>query len=112
MGNFDAGGPKETVRVEELFTRDVTETGSFDIWGGFWATTFGKVLQALPIPALLVDPKHQVRVANQACAKISPEYESKLRTAFFEWVPDDAAKQEARSIIDRVFLTREPSSPR
>jgi PAS domain S-box-containing protein len=96
----------QSIDVEGLFTRDVSETGSFDIWGGIWATTFGKVLQSLPIPALLIDFHHQVRVANQACARIDPLYETKLRTAFYELVPDAGAKLEARSVVDQVFLTR------
>jgi two-component system cell cycle sensor histidine kinase/response regulator CckA len=105
-GDYNSYEGTQSINVEGLFTRDVSDTGSFDVWGGIWATTFGKVIQALPIPAFLVDQNHQIRVANQACAKISPFYETRIRTAFYELIPDAAAKQEARSTIDQVFLTR------
>lgn len=104
--DLDSCDAKESIDVEGLFTYDVTETGSFDIWGGIWATTFGKVLQALPIPALLVDRGHQVRVANQACARLSSAYATQLRRPFDELIPDGAARQRARSTINQVFLTR------
>ncbi len=96
----------QSMDVDGFFTENISETGSFDIWGGIWATTFGKVLQSLPIPAFLVDGNHQVRVANQACARISPLYGAKLGTRFYELVPDATAGLEARSIVDRVFLMR------
>ena len=48
----------ETIDLEGLFSRDLTSSGSFDIREGIWATTFGKVLQVLPVPALLIDDSY------------------------------------------------------
>ncbi len=45
----------ESIELKSLFTRDVSASGSFDMREGIWATTFGKVIQALPIPAFLID---------------------------------------------------------
>ena len=63
----------ESIELKSLFTRDVTVSGSFDIRGGIWATTFGKVIQALPIPAFLIDEFLNVAVANQACGRFTPD---------------------------------------
>jgi len=41
----------QTIDLSSLLTRDTTSSGSFDIRGQIWSTTFGKLLQALPIPA-------------------------------------------------------------
>lgn len=62
----------ESIELKSLFTRDVTTSGSFDVREGIWATTFGKVIQALPIPAFLIDEFLNVAVSNQACGKFTP----------------------------------------
>ena len=56
----------QSIDLSSLFTGDVTTSGSFDIRGDIWATTFGRVLQALPIPALMIDDSLHVVAANQA----------------------------------------------
>ncbi len=61
----------ETIDVTSLFSKELSDTGSFDIRGDIWKTTFGQVLQALPIPAFLIDQDCNLLFANQACSKIS-----------------------------------------
>ena len=100
------GEATETIDLQGLFTRDVTASGSFDIRGGIWATTFGKVMQALPIPALLINDRYQTVVANQACGKISPEYEDILETEFPRLFPDPVGARKARRVLEHVFESR------
>ncbi len=98
----------ETIDLDSLFSTHVTSSGSFDIRGGIWATTFGKVMQALPIPALLVDESFCVVVANQACRKISPNYEKihgEPVAALFAPYSDPS---KALSIVRNVFSSRKP----
>ncbi len=57
---FLRGDSTETINVAQFLTEEVTNTGSFDIRGQIWATTFGKVLQSLPIPAFLVDDRRTI----------------------------------------------------
>lgn len=110
------GGPRvidesatQTIDLAQLLTKDVTLSGSFDIRGEIWATTFGKLLQAVPIPGMLVDESLHVAVVNQACAKIIPEHESILGTRFYGLFspPSDAGKMQ--SIVEGVFRTRKPT---
>ena len=72
----------QTISLSDLFSKDITSSGSFDIRGGIWATTFGKVMQALPIPALLIDQHRHIVVANQAWGKLTTEYREDPGHAF------------------------------
>lgn len=98
----------QTLDLADLFTRDITASGSFDIRGGIWATTFGKLLQAVPIPGMLVDQAHKVCVVNQACGRISPSYESipGTRLSLLATSPSNSDKLE--SILEEAFSTRHP----
>jgi PAS domain-containing protein len=98
----------ESIELKSLFTSDVTISGSFDVKGGIWATTFGKVIQALPIPAFLIDEHLSVAVANQACGRFSPSYERIQGRPFARLLkgPGDEAKVE--SLLEAVFSDRKP----
>lgn len=100
----------QTIDLTALFAVDVTSSGSFDIGGDIWVTTFGKVLQALPGPVMLIDGSHQVIVANQACGKIDPEYDKILGTPFATLFSSPASAEKARSLISEIFLTRKPQT--
>jgi DNA-binding CsgD family transcriptional regulator len=98
----------ETNHLANLLTKDVTSSGSFDIRGDIWATTFGKLLDALPIPGMLLDESFNVAAVNQACGKITSRYESIHRTGFsgFFSFPSDGSNM--RSILQEAFSTRKP----
>ena len=72
----------QTIDLTGALDADVTSWGSFDIGRDIWGTTFGQVLQALPVPVVLVDGSHDVILANQACGKIDPEYEHIIGVPF------------------------------
>ncbi len=98
----------QSIDLADLLTKDITSSGSFDIRGEIWATTFGKLLQALPIPGMLLDDSFNVVVVNQACGKIKSQYESILSTLFSQLFssPSDAGK--VQSIVEEAFSTRKP----
>ncbi|MFC1834562.1 PAS domain S-box protein [Thermodesulfobacteriota bacterium] len=96
----------ETINLSDLFTKDLTSSGSFDVRGDIWATTFGKLIQALPIPAFLIDQSHQIVAANQACAKISPGYAEVLGTPFSCLMTKPSSEAKIKSIMEEVFTTR------
>ena len=99
-------GKTETIDLASLFTNEVSTTGSFDVRGDIWATTFGQVIQALPIPAILIDEKYNALYANQACCKIGPEYKEKLRTPFSLLFPSLLVSRRIQSLLEAVFSTR------
>jgi two-component system, cell cycle sensor histidine kinase and response regulator CckA len=98
----------ETLDLSSLLTRDLTFSGSFDIRGDIWATTFGKLTQALPLPALLIDQNCNIVVANQACGRISREYEKILDTPFSGLFPDPPTARKLQALVEEVFANRKP----
>jgi hypothetical protein len=74
--------------------------------GGIWATTFGKVIQALPIPVFLNDESLSVAVANQACGKFTPYYERIQGKPFASFLGGPSGAATARSVLKRVFSDR------
>lgn len=96
----------ETIDLASLLTKDISTTGSFDIRGEIWTTTFGKVLQALPIPAFLIDTNYQVMQANQACSKISTAGDSLLGVGFSSLFSGFEACERVQSLLEDVFATR------
>jgi PAS domain-containing protein len=96
----------ESIELTSLLTRDVTTSGSFDVRGGIWATTFGKVIQALPIPVFLIDASLDVAVANQACGKFTPYYERIQGKPFASFLGGPSGTAKARSVLKRVFSDR------
>jgi hypothetical protein len=98
----------ESIELKSLFTRDITASGSFDVRGGIWATTFGKVIQALPIPAFLIDEYLDIAVANQACGRFTPEYEKIQGMPFLSLVNGPSAAEGAHRLLQRVFSDRKP----
>jgi hypothetical protein len=98
----------ESIDLKSIFTRDVTASGSFDLTGGIWATTFGKIIQALPIPAFLVEESLKVAVSNQACARFTPRYEVIQGRPFRTLAGGPFAAERAQSVLQRVFSDRTP----
>ncbi|MGO9567917.1 MAG: PAS domain S-box protein [Desulfomonilaceae bacterium] len=96
----------ETIDLTSLFSKDLSTTGSFDIRGDIWKTTFGQVLQALPIPAFLIDQDCNLLFANQACSKISSSYEKILGAPFRTLFPNPAVSSKVQLLLEDVFSTR------
>ncbi len=97
----------ESIDVGDLLTEDVTSSGSFDLTQ-FGTTSFGKLLQALPVPALLIDQSYSIIFANRACGKISPEYD-RFQGQSVDLISSDVnAVKIVRSYLKDVFSTRKP----
>jgi len=98
----------ESIELKTLFTRDMTNSGSFDVRSGIWATTFGKVIQALPLPTFLVDESRQIAVANQACGRFTPDYEKVQGRPFSSLVGGTSAADRVDFLLEQVFSDRTP----
>ncbi len=95
----------ETIDLKGLFEEEVTDSGSFNIGSNIWTSTFGKVIQALPIPVFLVDQSRNVTAANQACQKISPDYEMVVGKPFSQLFADSSYARESESLANTAFST-------
>ncbi|MFC1835172.1 PAS domain S-box protein [Thermodesulfobacteriota bacterium] len=71
-------------------------------------SSLGKLLQALPTPALLVDREGYIVFVNLACGKISEKYESVIGRQFSSLFPHTRLPDQAQSIVEKVISTRKP----
>lgn len=98
----------ETIDLDGLLNLELSSTGSFDFSGQRQAS-FIKLLEALPICALLIDSSHKIVFPNACCGSVCRNYANMTGTAFESLFPhaDDAIQAEAS--LDRVFLHRRPA---
>ena len=94
----------ESIDVATLVT-EVTSSGSFDVTQ-FRTTSFGKLLHAIPVPALLIDESFRVIFANQACSKINPELDQLLDAPVAEIFYGPEAARKIQSALKEVLSTR------
>jgi signal transduction histidine kinase/ActR/RegA family two-component response regulator len=99
----------ETVDLANLYATEVTSSGSFG-FRGVTQTWFGKLLQALPIPALLIDQHYNIAFMNQSWGTISPLFKRMQGRPFSSLLPDPAAAAHARALAQTVFSTRKSMS--
>jgi PAS domain S-box-containing protein len=97
----------QSVDLSQWFSTGLTPTGSFDL-GIVAATQFGNLLDALPVPILMIDGSYDVVYANKACAKLSPNYERIQGVPFTTLVPRSRNAEKAKWLLRKVFATRRP----
>lgn len=104
----------ETIDLSNLFVDDVSTSGSFDL-SGIGATSFGRLLDALPLPALLIDQGHCVAFANQACVKLSYDSKQIPGIPFLHLLlpPRETARAQElagrlRALLQTAFAVRKP----
>lgn len=99
------GDTTESVDLSSVLSGDLTVSGSFS-FVGITKTWFGKLLQALPIPALLIDEEFKVSFANQAANKIGVSCSAVRGAPFSSFFPNSTEAAEAQSFAQRVYSTR------
>lgn len=104
-----------TIDISSLFESDVHLTGSFDL-RSIGSTSFGKLLNALPIPALVIDQWHHLVFVNQACERISVRADM-VGQRFEQLLPSPSAADRAQILADKIgllferaFETRKPQT--
>ena len=90
-----------------LLTDDISSSGSFYV-KGVQTASLGKLLQALPIPALLIDQAYRIIFANQACGRIGPAYDKIVGTQISELFPNPSQVGDVERVVEEVFSTRKP----
>ena len=106
-----SGGPledTESINVTSLVS-EVTSSASFDV-RQFKTTSFSKLLQALPIPALLIEESHRIIFANRACRKIDPDPEKLLGVTVTEISLASGGSRKIQSLLEEVLATRKPQT--
>ncbi|MBI5250382.1 MAG: PAS domain S-box protein [Desulfomonile tiedjei] len=95
----------QTIDLDSFFTKDVTTSGSFDL-RQVKNITFGKLLEAIPIPTLLIDPSHSIVFANESVAKIGGDSGSIIGVSFSSLFPTPSEVQNATAVLNQIFVDR------
>jgi diguanylate cyclase (GGDEF)-like protein/PAS domain S-box-containing protein len=100
--------PTETIDLDNLFTRDLTSSGSFSV-KGIRKTSFAKLLLALPMPALLVDASFHIAFANEAWGRISKGSHIELEgKPFAQLFAGHAEASAFETLLAGVYAERKP----
>jgi PAS domain S-box-containing protein len=97
----------ETIDLESLvgIAHDRSQAFTFE---QIHATSFGKLLNALPLPAMLLDRYCTILFVNEACQKISEDYQTIVGSSFSTLFPDPTSASSAETLVQKVFSTRKP----
>jgi two-component system, cell cycle sensor histidine kinase and response regulator CckA len=97
----------ETIDLDNLFGAELTTSASFDFtW--IEQAAFGKLLEAIPVPAFLVDSIRLIVFANRSLMKITPDYNGLKGQPFVSIFPNAAEAARAETLLDSIFLDRKP----
>jgi hypothetical protein len=106
--------PTDTIDLNSLFGADVSATGMFDL-GGIGSTELGKLLEALPVPVLVINQWFCVAYANESCTRLSPDYRYIVGLRFTDLLPitKDAGRAnslagKAVKLLEDVLTERKP----
>jgi signal transduction histidine kinase/CheY-like chemotaxis protein len=96
----------ETIDLNSLFSKDVTSSGSFDLRGVRFGS-FSRLLQAMSVPALLIDRSHTIEFANRAFSKMTGGLEPVGHE--FSWVFSNSRQARVFGLLlEKVFTARRP----
>lgn len=109
--NLELGAqPTLTIELDTFHNKDLTTSGSFKITSDIWVKTFGKLLEALPLPGLLLDPQRRIIAVNRACAKMNITSEDAIGKPLSSFLSDSPASTFILEGLDAVLATRKPGS--
>lgn len=97
----------QTIDLGSLFDPQFSESGSFDL-SLVRSSALGKILDAIPIPALLIDCSFHVSFANEACIKPGKSSSDLLGKPFVDLVPRPKNAEQALMLLERALITRKP----
>ena len=115
MAEEESGRPKlsdgdvstETIDLGNLFGPEPSGSGTFDLQ---WINqaSFGRLLQAIPIPTLFVDKSGKIVFFNRAMEKLTEDYQELKDSSLSSLFLDRREAQAAESMLEQLFLDRKP----
>jgi two-component system, cell cycle sensor histidine kinase and response regulator CckA len=100
-------GSTETIDLGALFAAELDEKGSFDL-ATVSQSTFAQLLQAIPVPTLLVARTHVISFANDAFMTTIRDSLDLEGATFSSLFPNPGEAREAQLLLEKVFEERKP----
>ncbi|MBI4962996.1 MAG: response regulator [Desulfomonile tiedjei] len=106
-GLSEAEVSTETIDLGNLFGPEPSLSTSFDLQ---WINqaSFGRLLQAIPIPTLFVDKSGKIVFCNRSTEKITPDYHQLKESHFSSLFLDGREMKAAELLLEQLFLDRKP----
>jgi PAS domain S-box-containing protein len=99
--------PTETIDLKGLFQEDSGASASSNL-EQIGSSAAGKLFEALPIPAILLDTSGRIVFANGACDRIAPQDTTLLGKKFSSLFSDPRVAENVDSRIRKVLAKRRP----
>lgn len=98
----------DTIELGDLLaTVVVTNSGSVDL-RGLKQAEFGKLLQAIPIPLLIIDQSGSIVFVNKAVSKVSYNHQDVVGKPFSSLFADPRNVAQVQALLRSVFSERKP----
>jgi PAS domain S-box-containing protein len=94
-----------SIILDSLFSKDLSDSGSFD-FRTIKDASFGRLLEALPVPALLIDASLSIVFANEASGKIAENYSQIIGQKFPSLFPSPGESERMTHNLTRIFADR------
>jgi PAS domain-containing protein len=99
----------QTIDINTLVSEKLTTSGSFDLRQER-IETFGKLLEALSIPTVLIARSHDIRFANKSFISMLRGSQSVIGINFSSLFMDPSNRSRADLLLEDVFTRRQPAS--
>lgn len=97
----------DSIDISSFFAKELTESGSFDV-RRIKRSAFGKLLLAIPVPALLIDKSYSVRFFNEGWGRITSTYEELGEGSFFALFGSSKDARATQELVETTFADRKP----
>jgi two-component system, cell cycle sensor histidine kinase and response regulator CckA len=95
----------EALDIHGLLEPDLTSSASFNFtW--LEEAAFGKLLDAIPVPAMLVNGSRHIVFLNKAVGKITKNYHGLIRSPFLSIFPEPKDADRAGTLVDGIIADR------
>jgi signal transduction histidine kinase/ActR/RegA family two-component response regulator len=101
------GEVTDTIDLNQMLTVDLTRSGSFDL-SRVHQASFGKLLQSLSVPTLLIARSHSIAFANAAFSEITKGRFDVRNSTFSSLFRNPKEAREAQLLLETVFQDRKP----
>jgi len=95
----------QSIILDSLFSKDLSDSGSFD-FSHVKEASFGKLLEALPIPAFLIDSSLSIVFINEASGKIAEDYSKIMGKKFPSLFPSPGESAKMALNLQKIFEDR------